>query len=66
MELVVFTQATAKEDAVYINPAHVAAVRRSTDKATLIILIAAGADGQLAHISVRESPEEVVAKLTGE
>lgn len=66
MKLIEFTAATLAEHPVYINPDHVVGVRRSSDKITLILINAAGADGQLAHISVRESPEEAIGKLTAE
>lgn len=65
MKFIEFTGLT-KDYPIYINPSQVVSVRRSTDKVTLIMISAAGADGNLAYISVRESPEEAVAKLSAE
>jgi hypothetical protein len=65
MRFVEFSLAGLTNNPVYVNPALVVAVRRAGENQTYILVAAASADGKLAHLTVREDAQEVVAKLCG-
>lgn len=65
MSFVEFTQVGINDSPVYINPDMVVAVRKAGERQTYILIAAAGGDGKLSHIAVREEPEDVIAKLVG-
>lgn len=65
MRFVEFTQVGINGKPIYVNPDMVVAVRKSSENQTAILIAASGGDGILSYISVREEPDDVVAKLIG-
>jgi len=66
MRFVEFTMVGGTDKPIYLNPALVVAVRKASENQTYILVAAAGDDGKLSHIAVREEPADVVAKLSAE
>ncbi len=62
MKLVQFIQTTGTNEAVYVNPAQVLAVRKMGSY-TALFMAAQKKDGEPYHISVKESVTEAVEKI---